>query len=153
MTANNNERPFNPKVINLKDFRKQKLEALVPSLLVVDDDPAIRNALKRVFEKHGYSVLLASDATALRAVLDANRIKLMILDVGLPWVDGLELCTMFRRHEAYKDMPIIMLSAYCTAEDIKKGEAAGCDCYITKPFNIDELIQTVHNMLNLKVGG
>lgn len=143
---------MNDKIINLEDFKSAKKVNTTPTILVIDDDPTIRGALKRVFEKYHYNVLVASDNLQLKDVVKGEEIKCIILDVGLPWVNGLDLCRLFRKHRDYQKLPIIMLSAYASKEDIAKGKDAGCDVYITKPFDIDNLIVTVRSFLELKEG-
>jgi len=140
------------KIINLEDFKSEKKINTSPTILVVDDDKTIRKALKRVFEKYNYKVILAANNLELKSVVQGQTIKCIILDVGLPWLNGLELCKLFRKHKDYKDLPIIMLSAYASIDDIAKGKDAGCDVYITKPFDIDNLILTVRSYLELKEG-
>lgn len=139
-------------IINLDDFKNSKKENTTPTILVIDDDPTIRGALKRVFEKYYYNVIVASDNLQLKDVIKGEEIKCIILDVGLPWVNGLDLCRLFRKHKDYQKLPIIMLSAYASQEDISKGKDAGCDVYITKPFDIDNIIVTVKSFLDLKEG-
>lgn len=143
---------MNTKIINIEDFKSSKKIDSTPTILVIDDDKTIRKALKRVFEKYNFNVILAANNLELKSVVAGQTIKCIILDVGLPWVNGLELCKLFRKHKDYKDLPIIMLSAYASAEDISKGKTAGCDVYITKPFDIDNLILTVRSYLELKEG-
>lgn len=140
------------KIINLSDFKSSKQINKIPTILVIDDDPTIRNALKRVFEKYNYNVITANDNLELKNVVAGQKVKCIILDVGLPWVNGLDLCKLFRKHKDYKSLPIVMLSAYASPEDIAKGKSAGCDVYITKPFDIDNLIITVRSYLELKEG-
>lgn len=147
------ERMLSEKVVDLGSFKKMRNREEPTTILIIDDDPTIRGALKRVFEKEGYDVAAVNDGTDLKNILETKELRLMIIDVGLPWVDGLELCALFRRHNSYKNIPIIIISAYGTDEDIRKGLAAGCDTYFVKPFNIDELIASVSSMLTLKEGG
>jgi twitching motility two-component system response regulator PilG len=139
------------KIIKLEDFKNSKKTNINPSILIIDDDETIRKALKRVFEKYNFNVILAANNLELKNV-EIQDVKCIILDVGLPWVNGLELCELFRKHKDYKNIPIIMLSAYAREDDIARGKNAGCDVYITKPFDIDNLILTVRSYLELKEG-
>jgi two-component system, OmpR family, aerobic respiration control protein ArcA len=147
------ERMLGEKVVLLDEFKKIKHLDEPPAMLVIDDDPAIRNAIKRIFEKEGYDVCAVNDGTALKDILEKKNIKIIILDVGLPWVDGFELCKLFREHDQLRKTPVVILSAYNTDEDIRKGYSAGCNSYIAKPFNVEELTGTVRSLLDYKEGG
>jgi two-component system aerobic respiration control protein ArcA len=129
-------------VVNLAEFRELK-EIEPPTILVVDDDEIIRNALKRILEKQGYRVVSVEDGMALSKVLEKTKMDLILLDVNLPWVDGYELCRILKSHEGLKRIPLIFISGNTEKADIEKGFAAGCDNYLTKPFDIDHLSKTI----------
>lgn len=105
-------------------------------ILVVDDDPAIRRAVRRTLEAHGYTVQALEGGAALQSKMSAFRPELILLDLVLPDADGIELCGAIRKHS---ETPIIVLSAL--GDDAKKVEAldAGADDYLTKPFSMNEL--------------
>jgi two-component system response regulator MprA len=119
-------------------------------LLVVDDDRALRDVLRRALTLSGYEVLLAvNGADALsevtRAVPDA-----VVLDVGLPDIDGLEVCRLLRREG--NRVPVLMLTARDTVSDRIDGLDAGADDYLVKPFDIDELKARLRALLR-RAGG
>jgi len=118
-------------------------------LLVVDDDETTRNVLKRLFEKEGFDVMLASDATELVKVLEDHPPELILLDINLPWVDGFELCKLLKNHEDLKDVPIVFISGRKSEIDKKHAFKLGAHDYLTKPFNIKEITQTVRTLINL----
>ena len=111
----------------------------------------MRNAIKRIFEKEHYRVLVAKDAMELSKIIEDTKLDLILLDINLPWVDGYELCTLLKAHPALKHLPVAFISGNKTEEDIKRGFEAGCDEYITKPFEVDDLQNTVNQLL-LKSG-
>ena len=115
--------------------------------MVIDDEEVIRTVIKRVFEREGYEVLLASDGTKLEEFLNASSVSLILLDVGLPWVDGFELCKLFKIHDRFKNIPVVFISGKKSDEDIKKGFEAGAMDYIKKPFSVEELRETVSTIL------
>lgn len=135
------------KVVSLEDFRGLKAAIDTRSVLVVDDDEVMRNALKRILEAEGYTVHLAEDGLQLSKVLESTRLDLILLDVNLPWVDGLELCRLIKEHSNLKSVPVVMVSARKTQEDVQRGFEAGCNDYVTKPFDIDHLTNVINKML------
>ena len=88
------ERISKTDVVSLDAFRHLKKSEHPATILVVDDDETVRMSLKRLFEDDGHRVLTAEDGTQLSNVLDGNPIHLIILDVGLPWINGFELAQM-----------------------------------------------------------
>jgi two-component system response regulator MprA len=108
-----------------------------PRVLVVDDDPQLRDALTRALELDGYSVSTASNgAKALDALSDA-RPDVMVLDVMMPYVGGLDVCRTLR--ERKDKLPILVLTARDEVGDRVAGLDAGADDYLTKPFALEEL--------------
>ncbi len=114
-------------------------------ILVVEDDKGIRTAIERALRFAGYQVQVESDGSAgLQAVAD-HRFDAIILDVGLPHIDGISLCRMIR--DQGRSEPIIMLTARTEVPDKVQGLDAGADDYLTKPFSIDELLARVRALL------
>ena len=138
------------KVVSLDDFRQLKKKDEPKTILVVDDDETMRQALKRIFEAEGYRVLLASDGTQLSQVLDESPLELIVLDIGLPWINGFELCKLLKENEELKKIPLIFISAKTSELDVRRGFEVGADDYIKKPFNLDEIKNTVRTLLKLR---
>ena len=135
------------KVVSLSDYRR----ATNPHyLLVVDDDSTTQNAIKRIFEKEGFQVLTASDGTELIRILELHPLDAILLDIKLPWVDGYELCKLIKQHDEFKKVPLVFLSGKKSEIEVKKGFEMGCDEYVTKPFDIEEIKKTVKNLIRLK---
>ncbi len=129
----------------LRDLRKSSRR----TLLIMDDDIPVREALRRILENEGYNVLSAASGAELTDLLDVSAIDGVFLDVGLPWVNGLELARLMRQHDQLKKIPIIFVSGYATKEDIKRGFAAGADDYITKPFSARQVTRSIATLLAL----
>jgi DNA-binding response OmpR family regulator len=112
--------------------------------LVVDDEKLLVKGLKRSLEQEGYSVLVSYDGEECLKILEREEVDLILLDLMLPGIDGLELCRLIRKG---RDIPIIMLTA--RGEDVDKivGLELGADDYITKPFNTRELIARIRAVL------
>jgi CheY-like chemotaxis protein len=141
------KRMVQEQVVDLNDFRNLQKELQQPTILVVDDEEIMRNAMKRILENEGYKVNLAEDAMALSKVLEHMQLDLILLDINLPWVDGLELCSILKRHPVLRQVPLILISGRRSKEDVEKGFEAGCDDYITKPFELESMSQAVSKAL------
>jgi len=143
------ERMTKESVVDLGSFRELKKKEMPRTILVIEDDETMRNALKRIFEADGMNVKTAADGTQLSTVLDDNPIDLIILDIGLPWINGLELAKLLKEHEDLKHIPLVFVSGKTSDFDVKRGFEAGADDYIKKPFDIDKMKKTVHTLLKL----
>ena len=104
------DRMAKDKVVSLKDLRKLAQNKEPYTLLIIEDDETMRLALRRIFEAEGYQVLTAADGTQLSLVLDDKPIDLIILDVGLPWINGFEIAELMKSNEGLKDIPLIFVS-------------------------------------------
>jgi DNA-binding response OmpR family regulator len=121
--------------------------AAVPRVLVVEDDHDIAQLVARYLEKSGFSVdLLANGRDALAAIA-AHPPDLLVLDLMLPQVDGLEICRIVRGNEATAAIPIIMLTARAEESDRIVGLEIGADDYLGKPFSPNELVARVRALL------
>ena len=123
------------------------------SILVVDDEPAVREALRRALELEGYEVELATDgAEALERLENgAPEPEAVLLDVLMPNVDGIEVCRRLRAEG--RRLPILMLTARTQVEDRVEGLDAGADDYLTKPFALEELLARVRALLRRTTDG
>jgi two-component system, OmpR family, response regulator MprA len=116
-----------------------------PRVLVVDDDKAVRESLRRSLEFNGYDVSMASDgAEALAGIAVANP-DVVVMDVMMPRLDGLEATKALRK--AGNDVPIIVLTARDAVGDRVEGLDAGADDYLTKPFALQELLARLRALL------
>jgi two-component system, OmpR family, response regulator MprA len=114
-------------------------------LLVVDDEPPMRAALKRALELGGFEVALAADGDEGLATAAALRPDLVVLDVLMPGVDGLEVCRELRARG--DRTPILMLTARDAVADRVEGLEAGADDYLVKPFALEELLARIRALL------
>ncbi len=114
-------------------------------VLVVDDDRAVRESLRRSLAFNGYSVVLATDGIEALEVINADRPDAMILDVMMPRLDGLEVCRRLR--STGDDLPILVLTARESVSERVAGLDAGADDYLPKPFALEELLARVRALL------
>ncbi|PKM90995.1 MAG: DNA-binding response regulator [Firmicutes bacterium HGW-Firmicutes-12] len=121
-------------------------------IMVVDDEVSIRELVKFNLEKSGYVVECADDGSkALERILD-NPPELLILDLMLPGMDGLDICRHLRQQEKTRMLPIIMLTARVEEIDRVVGLEIGADDYLTKPFSPRELVARVKSLLRRSQG-
>src|SRR5690606_32259203 len=109
----------------------------------------MRSAYQRVFSSEGYDLKMAADATELSKVIDDQAIDLIILDIGLPWINGFELAQLLKDHKDLKKIPLVFVSASASQDDMKKAFDLGADDYIKKPFDVEKLKKTISTLLKL----
>jgi DNA-binding response OmpR family regulator len=114
------------------------------TVLVVDDEPIVRDVVVRYLEREGYRTLEAADGDVARELIERERPSLVVLDLMLPGTDGLALCRWIRSHS---ELPVIMLTARGEEVDRIVGLELGADDYVTKPFSPRELAARVRTVL------
>lgn len=119
-------------------------ESDMPHLLVVDDDPAVRDVVGRYFSAQGFAIVEAADAAAARRAVERERVDLALLDIGLPGEDGLSLTRYLREHW---HGPVIIVSGRGGSVEQVVGLELGADDYVTKPFDLRELLARVRSVL------
>lgn len=118
------------------------------TLLVVEDDPAIALTLSEYFEAVGYGVVHAASAEKGLCLLEDYRPHLLIADISLPGMNGYELVKQVRKNPLYRLLPVIFLTARDQTRDRILGYQTGCDVYVAKPFNLEELAAIVRGLLD-----
>lgn len=117
------------------------------SLLLVDDDPDILTLLQAKLKKEPYDIFTASEGESALNMVRTHKPDLVVLDVNLPGLSGLEICRSLRADKETREIPIIMLSSRGEEIDRVLGLEFGADDYVTKPFNTQELILRINNVL------
>ena len=115
------------------------------SILVVDDEEDTVELARMVLEYEGYRVFSASNGEEAIQFLNENTEKpdLVLLDVLMPKVNGLEVCKWIKGHETFKKIPVLLFTAKVGKKDRIAGEEAGADAYINKPFSADDLLSLI----------
>ncbi len=116
-----------------------------PRVLVVDDDRAVRDSLRRSLEFNGYDVVLAGDGAEALVTLGAHHPDVVVMDVMMPRLDGIETTRALRA--AGNDVPVLVLTARDAVGDRVEGLDAGADDYLTKPFALEELLARLRALL------
>lgn len=123
-------------------------DAPVPVVLVVDDDATIRRLLQITLETEGFSVTTAGDGVeGLRMAQEEPRPDLVLLDIMMPGMDGLQVCHTLKTDPATQELPVVLLSAKAQSHDIELGLRVGADDYITKPPDLLDLVARVRQLL------
>ncbi|MCC6367556.1 MAG: response regulator [Bryobacterales bacterium] len=117
-------------------------------ILVVDDSLTIRKALSSILEKNDYRVVTAEDGSHALAKLNEAVPDLVLLDITMPWMDGYEVCKAIKQKALTRKVPVIMLSGKDGLFDKVRGKLAGCNDYVTKPFDPDALLKTIKKYLS-----
>jgi DNA-binding response OmpR family regulator len=112
-------------------------------VLVADDDPDILELLRLNLEAQGYSVVSADNGEDARTLALQIVPDLIVLDVMMPKMDGLEVLAALKAYASTRDIPVVMLTAKASDSDVWDGWQAGADYYITKPFDLEELLRFV----------
>lgn len=121
-----------------------------PKILIVDDEAHIRRLLQRTlmdFEDKGIEILTSDNGADALEIIKVERPKLVFLDVMMPIMNGYDVCAAVKQDLGWEDVYIVMLTAKGQEVDKERGEDAGADIYITKPFDPDEIISLAETVL------
>ncbi len=117
------------------------------NILFVDDDPCIRELVKYNLELDGFNVTLAEDGRQGFETLQEGNFDLVLLDVMMPELDGLQVLALIRKNEAMDGLPVLMLTAKGMFADMERAFKVGADGYITKPFEPEKLGEEIKRKL------
>jgi two-component system, OmpR family, response regulator RpaA len=116
-------------------------------VLIVDDDPRLVRVVGMFLSIEGYDVVTATDADAAMAEVDKQSPDLVILDIMMAGVDGIEVCARIRRNPRTAEIPVLMFSAMSGDHDVERARLAGANHLITKPFNLVGLGDVVRSLI------
>ena len=115
-------------------------------ILVVEDNFATRTMLEHTLELEGYDVVALADGSSVAGHLAGPIPALVILDVMMPGVDGFTVLKNIRASERTRELPVLLLTALDDADSTWQGWTGGCDYYMNKPFDTEDLLSVVHNL-------
>lgn len=116
-------------------------------ILIVEDEESLLKLESILLSSRGYEVTLAASGRTALDILAQEQVDLVLLDIMLPEVDGYEVCRQIKNNPATAHVPVIMLTAKKSREDMARSEEAGADWYITKPFKSAMMLKTVERYL------
>jgi DNA-binding response OmpR family regulator len=119
----------------------------MPTILIADDEASIVELVRVTLEDERIQVVEALDGATALALAETHRPDLVLLDVNLPDMSGLEVCAQLRLDPRLASMKIVMLTAAAQADDVRRGLAAGADHYLTKPFSPVRLLGLIETLL------
>ena len=122
----------------------------MPTILLVEDNELNRDMLSRRLMRRGYTVITAHDGEQGHAMGCSELPDLILMDIGLPKMDGLQVTHLLKSDPATKGIPIIALTAHALATDREKAHEVGCDDFDTKPVEFDRLIKKIESLLVVK---
>ena len=117
-------------------------------ILIVEDDHRNMTLLHDLLKAHGYEILKASDGLEAMNVARNERPDLILMDIRLPTISGLDATRLLKQDNQTNAIPIIAVTAFATPEDENMALESGCAAYITKPVNIDELLRKIRSFLS-----
>ena len=117
------------------------------TIMVVDDNPDIITIVRTILEGKGFNVLSASSGAECLEALKSHKPDLIVLDIMMPEMDGLEVLTRLKSMSEFTNIPVVLLTAKVQYEDVLGGYKLGADYYITKPFTSTQLINGINLLL------
>jgi len=120
------------------------------TILVIEDNPDNMTLIEEILEDEGFNVLTAVMAEEGIALLGDAEVDLILMDISLPKISGLEATKIIKANDTTKDIPIIALTAHAMKSDRDMALSAGCDDFLTKPIDEEELLETINRLLKIE---
>lgn len=121
---------------------------MLKHILIVDDSKTIRNLVAFIMKREGFGVTMAEDGIeGLEKLYSADHIDLIVTDVNMPRMDGLTFIKAVREQEAYRDLPIVVLSTEGEEKDVRLGLGFGANLYLVKPAQPDKMMKSIRMLL------
>lgn len=117
-------------------------------ILVVEDETSMQILLKHLLTRAGFDVTMAANGMEAKDILAKRRFDIICSDVMMSGIDGIQLCTWVKKQDSLKDIPFVILSSRAQHGEKELGIQAGADAYLTKPFDIHDLLATIHKVLD-----
>lgn len=123
-----------------------------PRVLIVEDNVEMRKFLRQVLGHHGYELLEASDGVEGVQITRQERPDLILMDISLPQLDGLEATRQIKEDPELPQIPVIAVTAHARSSDEQRAREAGCDGYLSKPYSLRSLVDLVQSFLPIQHG-
>ncbi|HVF51450.1 MAG TPA: response regulator [Pyrinomonadaceae bacterium] len=136
-----------PRALRVAHAHASREPRVSPSVLIVEDHEDTRFILKTLIEMSGYRVLEAGDGFEALEIAERERPDIVVMDGSLPFLDGLSTTRRLREHTSGRDLPVVILSGHTTPEYQADALAAGCDGYLAKPIDFDQLQAILQRLL------
>ncbi len=130
---------------------KSKKKSERPKILIVDDEPDYITAIQCRLEWSHYDVITASNGQEGLEKVTSERPDLVLLDTNMPVMNGHEVLERLKQHQELKNIPVIMVTALCEAQDVAKASSYGVVDYVAKPFDFSDLVEKIAKALENKV--
>ncbi|MFC1503821.1 response regulator transcription factor [Spirochaetota bacterium] len=117
------------------------------TILVIDDEKEIRELLSKFFSEAGYQVLTAENGLRLISSIETEKVDLILLDIMMQWISGIDLCRSLRKNPDYTGTKIIFMTGKSSTIDKEEGFKVGCDDYFIKPFDMKKLLVRVQELI------
>jgi two-component system cell cycle response regulator DivK len=148
MTTNDPQGPLVATSIPEAAKRSGAMENLDKTVLVIEDDYISTKLFRQALESRGYNVLQAKDGMEGWRIAREHRPDLILMDIRLPGVSGLEVTKWLKADETLKSVPVIAITAFAMEGDEEKMLEGGCDAYIPKPISVPDFLQAVERFAN-----
>jgi DNA-binding response OmpR family regulator len=119
------------------------------SILIIDDEVKLGVMISRILERKGYQTFMVHNGLDGLDLLEQLRVDLVLLDVMMPGMNGIEVCHQIRKNPSFAAIPVLIMTAYQPLDAYKKYMEAGADQVLYKPFQVDELLQRIGKLLKL----
>jgi CheY-like chemotaxis protein len=116
-------------------------------ILVVEDEESLLKLESILFASKGYAVTAVRDGKSALEALAAERPDVVVLDIMLPDLDGFEVCRIIKEDPELRSLPVIMLTAKKSSQDLERGRLAGADAYLTKPFKSVKVLEVIEGLI------
>lgn len=118
-----------------------------PKVIIVDDDRETREMIALALEQAHFEVIQVANGLRLVSILHVDKPDVILLDVNMSWINGFELCRAMRKNEEFKRIPVVVLSARSSPEDLSEGKNAGANAYFPKPVPMPTLLNTLKELV------
>lgn len=119
-------------------------------ILLVEDNPMNRDMLSRRLIRRGYEIIFSEDGESVQSICESESPDLVLMDISLPGIDGLEATRRLRKAQQTANLPIIALTAHAFDSDERAARDAGCDEFETKPIELDRLLTKIETLVKLR---